>query len=114
MFRLGAEKTPARIEMDIDIELLPSSILLYISPMYSYDISNLAHYWTIFKPLCIDHDNGMLKMLLLLKIFIICRMQGSINNFQRADPLILGIAWVACIDNNTIDIHLITFVSLKV
>ena len=51
------EQGPAGIELDIDMELLAALIVFDIGAVHSYDVSNLAHNWTLLKTACVDDDD---------------------------------------------------------
>jgi hypothetical protein len=114
MLWLGSEQTPTRVVMNIYIELFAASVLLDIGSVDSDDISNLAHNGAVFKSLGIDHNDGMLKVLLLFQIFIVRGVQGNINDLERANPLVLGIAGVAGVHNHSIHVDLVTLIPFKV
>ena len=93
------------------MELLPALVVLDVGAVHSYDVSDLAHNWTLLKSVCINDDDRVFSV---LYFFVAQRVDSAVNYFERADPLAFGtLDGVGSIDDDTIAVHLVYSVCVQ-
>ena len=98
------KKDPATVELDIDVELLESVVLLDICTMDSDHVADAFNLRAVFRPLGVD--NAVHKLVIIFG-FVPARMVAGINNFDCADVLVVGLLRLAGVHHNAVDVHLV-------
>lgn len=99
------EQAPARVEVYINVILTTALEDLDIGAMNPNHVTDLSHYRTIFKSIRVNNDDRKIEVFVDL---VTLRMEGSVDDFQGADPLALAaLHWVATVNHDAVDIKLV-------